>query len=84
MFGYEQSVDSRLFRTPRKQADVTLETMTEQLDREEAGLTTDRGLEGCAPGLQAFELFITGTFRRKYDKVCCKRSNPESRRRSTS
>lgn len=50
-------------------ADVTMETMSEQLDKEEAGLTTDRGLEGCVPGLQAFELFITSTFRKKYDKV---------------
>lgn len=46
-----------------------METMSEQLDKEEAGLTTDRGLEGCVPGLQAFELFITSTFRKKYDKV---------------
>ena len=46
-----------------------METMSEQLDKEEAGLTTDRGLEGCAPGLQAFELFITSTFRKKYDRV---------------
>lgn len=51
------------------QADVTMEAMSEQLDKEEAGLTTDRGLEGCVPGLQAFELFITSTFRKKYDKV---------------
>lgn len=51
------------------QADVTMEAMSEQLDKEEAGLTTDRGLEGCIPGLQAFELFITSTFRKKYDKV---------------
>lgn len=50
-------------------ADVTMEIMSEQLDKEEAGLTTDRGLEGCIPGLQAFELFITSTFRKKYDKV---------------
>lgn len=46
-----------------------METMSEQLDKEEAGLTTDRGLEGCIPGLQAFEVFITSTFRKKYDKV---------------
>lgn len=46
-----------------------MEVMSEQLDKEEAGLTTDRGLEGCVPGLQAFELFITATFRKKYDKV---------------
>lgn len=52
-------------------ADVAMDTMSEQLDKEEAGLTTDRGLEGCVPGVQAFELFITATFRKKYDKVCC-------------
>lgn len=46
-----------------------METISEQLDNEEAGLTIDRGLEGCIPGLQAFELFITATFRKKYDKV---------------
>lgn len=46
-----------------------MEAMTEQLDKEQAGLTTDRGLEGCTPRLQAFELFITSTFRRKYNKV---------------
>lgn len=46
-----------------------MEMMSEQLDKEEAGLTTDRGLEGCTPGLQAFEVFITSTFRKKYDKV---------------
>lgn len=43
--------------------------MSEQLDKEEAGLTTDRGLEGCPPGLQAFEMFVSATFRKKYDKV---------------
>lgn len=46
-----------------------MDTISEQLDNEEAGLTIDRGLEGCLPGLQAFELFITATFRKKYDKV---------------
>ncbi|CAM9976404.1 unnamed protein product, partial [Hapterophycus canaliculatus] len=56
-------------RSPYPRADVTMEAMSEQLDKEEAGLTTDRGLEGCIPGLQAFELFITSTFRKKYDKV---------------
>eukprot|EP00752_Nemacystus_decipiens_P003551 g3276.t1 len=56
-------------RSPYPRADVTMEIMSEQLDKEEAGLTTDRGLEGCVPGLQAFELFITTTFRKKYDKV---------------
>ncbi|CAN0492052.1 unnamed protein product [Ectocarpus sp. 8 AP-2014] len=58
-------------RSPYPRADVAMDTMSEQLDKEEAGLTTDRGLEGCVPGVQAFELFITATFRKKYDKVCC-------------
>ncbi|CBN79640.1 conserved unknown protein [Ectocarpus siliculosus] len=56
-------------RSPYPRADVAMDTMSEQLDKEEAGLTTDRGLEGCVPGVQAFELFITATFRKKYDKV---------------
>lgn len=58
-----------IFITKKNQADVAMETISEQLDNEEAGLTIDRGLEGCIPGLQAFELFITATFRKKYDKV---------------
>lgn len=62
---------------PTTKADVTMEVMSEQLDKEEAGLTTDRGLEGCTPGMQAFELFITSTFRKKYDKVCPPRVRPE-------
>lgn len=55
-----------------------MEIMSEQLDKEEAGLTTDRGLEGCVPGLQAFELFITSTFRKKYDKVSHSIPNPNA------
>lgn len=56
-----------------------MEIMSEQLDKEEAGLTTDRGLEGCVAGLQAFELFITSTFRKKYDKAsqhCSSQTTP--------
>lgn len=63
------SIAPLLLNTDLPQADVALETMSEQLDKEEAGLTTDRGLGGCAPGLQAFEMFISATFRKKYDKV---------------
>ncbi|CAM9517700.1 unnamed protein product, partial [Laminaria digitata] len=61
-------------RSPYPRADVAMETISEQLDNEEAGLTIDRGLEGCIPGLQAFELFITATFRKKYDKARVYRS----------
>ncbi|CAM9501613.1 unnamed protein product, partial [Discosporangium mesarthrocarpum] len=56
-------------RSPYPKADVPMEAMSEQLDKEEAGLTTDRGLEGCAKDLQSFEIFVTTAFRRKYDKI---------------
>ncbi|CAM9720056.1 unnamed protein product, partial [Choristocarpus tenellus] len=60
-------------RSPYPQASsffyVPMEAMSEQLDKEEAGLTTDRGLEGCAKDLQSFEMFVTTAFRWKYDKI---------------
>jgi Meckelin (Transmembrane protein 67) len=52
-------------RSPYPRADVPMAEMAQQLDREGSGLTTDRGLEGCPPDVQAFELFVTATWRRR-------------------
>jgi meckelin len=56
-------------RSPYPQADVPMSEIAEQLNKEESGLTTDRGLEGCPPDLQTFELFVSGTWKMKYDKI---------------
>ncbi|CAN0101821.1 unnamed protein product, partial [Phaeothamnion confervicola] len=56
-------------RSPYPRAEVSMAEMVAQLSKEEAGLTTDRGLHACPPDLQTFELFVTDTWRRKYDRL---------------
>ena len=39
------------------------------LHKEEAGLTTDRSLDGAPPEVQSFQLFVTGEWRAAFDKI---------------
>jgi len=39
------------------------------LHKEEAGLTTDRSLDGAPPEVQTFQIFVTGEWRTSFDKI---------------
>ncbi|OQS06005.1 transmembrane protein [Thraustotheca clavata] len=56
-------------RSPYAFADGTMLEMTEQLKQEEAGLTASRALQGGPEDCQAFEIFVTKAWRRKYMKL---------------
>ncbi|OQR98550.1 transmembrane protein [Achlya hypogyna] len=56
-------------RSPYAFADTSMLDITEQLKQEEAGLTSSRGLDGGPDECQAFELFVTKAWRRKYMKL---------------
>jgi len=58
-------------RSPHEFADCSMFDLTEQLKREENGLTTDRGLDapGAPRDCQAFELFTSRAFRERFYKV---------------
>lgn len=58
-------------RSPFTYADGTMAELTEQLQKEEQGLTMDRGLDGCPEGnsVQTFELFVPAKWRKEYDDV---------------
>jgi len=58
-------------RSPYEFADGSMMQLTEQLKKEESGLTTDRGLDapGAPRDCQAFELFTSPMFRGKFNKV---------------
>ena len=56
-------------RSPYPYADDTMEEMLNQLEQEEAGLTTDRGLEGAPAEVQTFKIYLTNAFRDRYDKI---------------
>ena len=58
-------------RSPYEFADGSMMQLTEQLKKEESGLTTDRGLDapGAPRDCQAFELFTSPSFRSKFNKV---------------
>ena len=39
------------------------------LHKEEAGLTTDRSLDGAPPEVQTFQIFVSGEWRTSFDKI---------------
>ncbi len=43
-------------RSPYPQSDVPMREISDQLNKESCGLTTDRGLEGCPKDMQSFEV----------------------------
>lgn len=63
------SIFKSYFLSPFSHAEGSMQEIIEQLHKEEAGLTTDRGLEGAPEDVQSFELFLTERFKSKYDKL---------------
>jgi len=43
--------------------------LVEMLHREEAGLTVDRSLEGGPKDVQTFQVFMSGEWRARFDKI---------------
>ena len=56
-------------RSPHQYADGTMSELVQMLHKEEAGLTTDRSLEGAPPGVQSFQIFLSSDFRQAFDKI---------------
>lgn len=56
-------------RSPYPFADGSMVEIADQLKQEEAGLMSGRGLQGGPPDLQTFEIFITCSWRKNYDKI---------------
>lgn len=69
-------------RSPYPAADGNMIELVHQLEQESKGLTTDRGLDdhGSGKGQQAFEVFVTGSFREQYDKIYAKLRQKNSAR----
>lgn len=62
-------------RSPYPFADGSMAEITDQLKQEEAGLMSGRGLPGCPPDVQSFEMFITLKWRKAYDKLYALRNS---------
>lgn len=56
-------------RSPYPFADGSMSEIVNQLKQEEAGLTVGRGLDTTLPDCQAFEVFFTRRWRRKYQSL---------------
>jgi len=57
-------------RSQHEFADCSMLEIAKQLHQEEQGLTTDRGLPGCPErGLQTFEIYVTGEWKRQYNHI---------------
>jgi len=56
-------------RSPHQYADGTMTELVEMLHKEEAGLTTDRSLDGAPPEVQTFQIFVSGEWRTSFDKI---------------
>jgi meckelin len=57
-------------RSPHQYADGNMAELVGMLRSEENGLTVDRSLEGAPKDVQSFEVFFTGEWRNRYDKIC--------------
>ena len=55
--------------SPFPYAEGSMADIIDQLMKEEAGLVTDRGLEGAPEDIQSFEVFLTTSFVRKFHKL---------------
>jgi meckelin len=55
-------------RSPHQFADGTMLELLDMLQKEEAGLTVDRSLEGAPKDVQTFEVFMSGEWRQAFDK----------------
>lgn len=56
-------------RSPHQYADGSMAELVEMLHKEEAGLTTDRSLDGAPPDVQTFQMFLSVEFRAEFDKI---------------
>ena len=56
-------------RSPHQYADGTMEELVEMLHKEEAGLTTDRSMEGAPEDVQCFEMFLTTEWRMRFNQL---------------
>lgn len=59
-------------RSPHQYADGSMTELVEMLHKEEAGLVTDRGLEGAPVDIQSFEVFLSAEFRSAFDRIFVK------------
>lgn len=57
-------------RSPYPFADGNMAELVDQLRQEEAGLTVGRGLDSSLPDCQAFEVFLTRKWKRKFQSIC--------------
>ncbi|GBG28027.1 Meckelin [Hondaea fermentalgiana] len=65
-------------RSQHEFADGSMLEISRQLRQEEEGLTTDRGLPGCPErGLQSFEIYVTGEWKRQYNHIFSTMMNEE-------
>lgn len=55
-------------RSQHEFADGSMLEISRQLRQEEEGLTTDRGLPGF-PGMQTFEIYVSGEWKRQYEYI---------------
>ena len=56
-------------RSPYPFADGTMTDILDHLRKEEAGLTSDRSLEGAPKDVQTFEIHVSDIWRQKFDKI---------------
>lgn len=65
-------------RSPHQYADGSMTELVEMLHKEEAGLVTDRGLDGAPADVQSFEVFLSGEFRSNFNKIYVALCGPAS------
>lgn len=56
-------------RSPYQHADGTMAELQRMLERETQGMTTDRSLDSNFPGVQSFQVFLTGEFRNAFTRI---------------
>ena len=56
-------------RSPYQHADGTMAELQQMLERETQGMTTDRALDSGFPGVQAFQVYLTGDFRTAFMRI---------------
>lgn len=65
-------------RSPHQYADGSMTELIDMLHKEEAGLVTDRSLDGAPTNIQSFEIFLSGEFRSAFDGIYIKLCGTQS------
>jgi meckelin len=65
-------------RSPHQFADGTMIELLDMLQKEEAGLTVDRSLDGAPKDVQTFEVFMSAEWRQAFDKSFAVLKHPAS------